>query len=169
MSEVLRARPDAVPAPAGSFSESDKRFYDKLLSETFNSVTRIEERSLNNRLTEGLTIAEIHTLAAIGLGRKVPMSVVVDTLGVTPATVTVAINRLEKKGFVERSRGEQDRRQVLISLTKSGRKAVRVHNHFHRKMVDQALDGLTNDEGVALIKALTNVKNFFDRECESSK
>ena len=42
----------------------DKAIVDTLLSDTFNSILRIEERSLKNRLTEGLSIAELHTIVA---------------------------------------------------------------------------------------------------------
>lgn len=34
----------------------DKAIVDTLLSDTFNSILRIEERSLKNRLTEGLPL-----------------------------------------------------------------------------------------------------------------
>ena len=52
----------------------DKAIVDTLLSDTFNSILRIEERSLKNRLTEGLSIAELHTIVAVGLAAYVPMS-----------------------------------------------------------------------------------------------
>ena len=44
---------------------------DDLLSGTFNSILRIEERSLDNRLTEGLTITEVHTIVAIGCTSRI--------------------------------------------------------------------------------------------------
>ena len=41
-------------------------------------------------------------------------------LYVTPSNITGIIDRLEKKGLVERTRKEGDRRVALITLTKSG-------------------------------------------------
>ena len=49
---------------------------DDLLSGTFNSILRIEEQSLDNRLTHGLTITEVHTIVAIGLHERNPMNVI---------------------------------------------------------------------------------------------
>lgn len=155
-----------VQDDAYTFSSQEKAFLNELMSTTFNSVTRIEEKSLGNRLLKDLTIAEIHTLAAIGLHESVPMKTIGARLGVTLATVNAAVNRLEQKGRVTRMRGEQDRRQVLVSLTSDGRKAVRLHDAFHRKMVERALEGLTQEEEAALVKALVNVKAFFDEEYE---
>ena len=76
----------------------DKAIVDTLLSDTFNSILRIEERSLKNRLTEGLSIAELHTIVAVGLHEINSMKVVASRLDVTMATLTAAMNKLERKG-----------------------------------------------------------------------
>ena len=110
----------------------DKAIVDTLLSDTFNSILRIEERSLKNRLTDGLSIAELHTIVAVGLHEVNSMKVVASRLDVTMATLTAAMNKLERKGFVERSRSEIDRRQVLVQLTSKGRKAFRAHESFQK-------------------------------------
>ena len=115
----------------------DKAIVDTLLSDTFNSILRIEERSLKNRLTYGLSISELHTIVAVGLHEVNSMKVVASRLDVTMATLTAAMNKLERKGFVERSRSEIDRRQVLVQLTSKGRKAFRAHESFHKKMVER--------------------------------
>ena len=142
----------------------DKAVVDTLLSDTFNSILRIEERSLKNRLTEGLSIAELHTIAAVGLHESNTMKVVAERLDVTMATLTAAVNKLERKGFVLRSKSDTDRRQVLVSLTSKGRKAFRAHEAFHRKMVDAALEGLSEQEQDVFVRAVGKVKEFFDRE-----
>lgn len=142
---------------------ANKRALDDMLSNTFNAVLRIEEQSISSRLTQGLTIAELHTLVAIGLHEKNPMKVVAKRLNIRVASLTAAINKLEAKGFVERYRSEKDRRQVLVSLTMRGRKAFRAHERFHKKLVDDVLETLTPDEERVFMKALGAVKSFFDR------
>ena len=135
---------------------------DELLSGTFNSILRIEERSLDNRLTHGLTITEVHTIVAVGLHERNPMNVVAARLGVTLATLTTAVAKLVRKGFIERSRFEDDRRVVLVSLTKKGRQVLRAHNLFHHQMIDEALADLTEEEERVLAEALAKVRAFFD-------
>lgn len=141
---------------------AETRTIDTLLTNTFNSILRIEERSLGNRLTEGLSIAELHTIAAVGLHEVNPMKVVAGRLDVTLATLTAAMNKLERKGFVERMRSEVDRRQVLVRLTSKGRKAYRAHEAFHHKMVDNALSALTPEERDVFVRAVGKVKEYFD-------
>ncbi len=133
-----------------------------LLVETFNSILRIEENVLSNRLTKGLTIAEIHTIHAVGLHDSNPMNVVASRLGVTLATLTASVNKLVTKGYVERVRSESDRRQVLVSLTSAGRAAWRAHDLFHRQMVDAALAGLTSEEESVFVRGIIKIKTFFE-------
>ncbi len=135
---------------------------DELMSSTFNAIQHIEERSLRNKLTEGLTITEIHTIAAVGLYESNAMNVVAGRLGVTLATLTIAVNRLVKKGFIVRARCEDDRRKVLLSLTKSGRAVYRAHSLFHKKMLVEALSGLSAEEEKVFAASLVKVKRFFE-------
>ncbi|MEG2746786.1 MAG: MarR family transcriptional regulator [Gordonibacter sp.] len=137
---------------------------DDLLSSTFNSILRIEERSLDNRLTQGLTITEVHTIVAVGLHECNPMNVVAARLNVTLATFTTAVAKLVDKGFIERTRSADDRRKVLVSLTKKGRQVLRAHNLFHHQMIDEALAGLTEEEEQVFADALAKVKSFFDAQ-----
>ncbi|MGI6535364.1 MAG: MarR family winged helix-turn-helix transcriptional regulator [Eggerthellaceae bacterium] len=142
------------------------RELNDLFSATFDSVLRIEEHALDNRLTAGLTIAELHTIAAVGLYDSKPMKAIAAKLRVTLATVTASVTKLEKKGFVERRRNQEDRRQVLVSLTPKGRKACRAHDMFHEKMVARALSSLTEDETQALMSALKQLVSFFNDEAD---
>ena len=146
----------------GEVTREEKQELDELLSNTFTSIMRLEERSLKNRLTDGLTITEIHTIAAIGLHEEHTMSEVAARLAVTLATLTTTVNKLVSKGFVERERSEQDRRRVMIRLTRPGREVCRAHSLFHRHMIDQALEGLDAEETRVLVSTVTKIKTFFD-------
>nr|WP_267473314.1 MarR family transcriptional regulator [Eggerthella lenta] len=115
-------------------------------------------------MTHGLTITEVHTIVAIGLHERNPMNVIAARLNVTLATLTTAVNKLANKGFVERTRAEDDRRKVLVSLTKKGRQVLRAHNLFHHQMIDEALADLTEEEERVFAGALKKVKGFFDAQ-----
>ena len=143
---------------------ANRQVLNDLLSETFNSILRIEERSLDRGLTAGLTISEVHTIEAVGLHECKPMKAIAARLNITLATLTSAISKLERKGFVERKANEADRRQVLIQLTTKGREAFKAHESFHAKLVEEALATLSREEEFVFLKALTSVKDFFDRE-----
>ncbi len=67
---------------------------------------------------------EILRLLSFSRERSMPMTRLGSLLQVHPTSVTSAVDRLVKQGFVERSRGETDRRVVLATLTAAGAEVV---------------------------------------------
>ena len=103
----------------------------------------------------------MHIIDAVGIQQQKNMSTVARTLGVTVGTLTIAVNNLVKKGYIQRMRSQEDRRVVLISLTVKGEKAYRHHQNFHEKMVLAVLKDLNVEETESLTRALTKLQKFF--------
>lgn len=74
----------------------------------------------------GLTFAryEVLQLLSFSRGSAMPMSRLGSLLQVHPTSVTSAVDRLVAQGYVERVRGEQDKRVVRAVLTAAGAEAV---------------------------------------------
>ena len=102
----------------------------------------------------------MHTIEAIGMYKKKTTTEVAKELQITVGTLTTAINRLVKKGYVERLRSEDDRRVVKLSLTKQGKLLFRVHQYFHRQMIKNVLKDMSPEEEAILLKALKNLHDF---------
>ena len=66
--------------------------------------------------------------------------------GVTTGTLTVGVDRLEKKGLLVRKPHEKDRRAYLIELTPEGEKYFKLHHRFHLKMTEELVADLTQAE-----------------------
>ena len=132
---------------------------DYLVS-VFNDILTIEESELKKSQFNDLSITEMRTIEAIGMYKKKTSSEVAKELSITVGTLTVAINNLVKKGYVERLRSEDDRRVVKLGLTKKGKLLFRVHQHFHREMVKNILKGMEQEEEQALLRALKNLHDF---------
>ncbi|KPG69898.1 MULTISPECIES: MarR family winged helix-turn-helix transcriptional regulator [unclassified Enterococcus] len=132
---------------------------DYLVS-VFNDILVIEESELKKSEFNDLSITEMHTIEAIGMYKKKTTTEVAKELSITVGTLTIAINRLVKKEYVERIRSEDDRRVVKLALTKKGKLLFRVHQHFHREMVKGVLSQMDAEEEKALLKALKNLHSF---------
>ena len=74
----------------------------------------------------GLTFAryEVLRLLSFSRGAAMPMSRLGSLLQVHPTSVTSAVDRLVAQGYVERVRGDADKRVVRAVLTDAGREAV---------------------------------------------
>ncbi|MFW2488502.1 MarR family winged helix-turn-helix transcriptional regulator [Clostridium chromiireducens] len=134
---------------------------NELLVQLFNDVLQIEEQTLKSGVLSDISITEIHTIEVIGMYNERTMSEIAQKLKITVGTLTTAINRLIKKGYVERERIEEDRRVVLVKLTKRGKLAFRLHQRFHREMINNAIEGLSLDEEEILISSLNKINDFF--------
>ncbi|MGK0551384.1 fatty acid biosynthesis transcriptional regulator FabT [Enterococcus faecalis] len=132
---------------------------DYLVS-VFNDILTIEESELKKSQFKDLSITEMHTIEAIGMYKKKTSSEVAKELSITVGTLTVAINNLVKKDYVQRLRSEDDRRVVKLGLTKKGKLLYRVHQHFHHEMVKNILNGMEQEEKAALLRALKNLHDF---------
>lgn len=121
----------------------------------------IEGKAIITEEFRDITNNDMHVIEAIGIHEKKNMSTVAKELSVTIGTLTIAINSLVKKGYVNRKRSEEDRRVVYISLTPKGEKAYKHHEEFHKQMVLATIDGLSEEEAKVLVKALSNLSQFF--------
>lgn len=143
---------------------SENRVYDtfnEVLVKLFNDIMHIEEKAIITEEFKDISNNDMHIIEAIGITEPKNMSQVAKVLSVTVGTLTIAINNLVKKGYVDRERSEKDRRVVYISLSDKGRKAYEHHAKFHREMIHATINGLSTEEANVLVKALENLVGFF--------
>ena len=134
---------------------------NEVLVKLFRDITTIEEQAVKTGEFRELTVNDMHVIEAIDVREPRNMTSVARSLKVTTGTLTISVNGLVKKGYVERTRSEEDRRVVLVSLTEKGRKAHAQHERFHQRMIQAVVEGLDEEEQVILEKALTSVNRFF--------
>ena len=144
-------------------SMAQERVLNDLLVDTFNIILKVEQEALHIYKVDDLSVAEVHTIDAMGDGPGRSMSEIAARLGVTVATVTVAVNRLVTKGYVKRESSPEDRRVVLACLTDKGRQVFELHRKFHGDMVRYATRDLSEDERDVLARGLGKIKEFFER------
>ena len=134
---------------------------NEILVKLFRNINAIEERAVRSGEYKDITTNDMHVIEAIGIDEAKNMSTVAKALAVTTGTLTISVNSLVKKGFVDRVRSEADRRVVLVSLTTKGKKAFRQHQKFHEDMINAAVAQLNEEEKVILQKALMDLNLFF--------
>lgn len=132
------------------------------LVKIYSNILRIEESELRKSQFNNLTIQEMHAINAISMYEHKTASQVAKELHLTPGTLTSTIDRLVKKGYVERLRSKDDRRVVRLGLTKKGRVEYRAHAAFHEKLVKQFLQGFNDEEVGVILQALRNLESFMD-------
>ncbi|MCD3396167.1 MarR family winged helix-turn-helix transcriptional regulator [Streptococcus equi] len=135
---------------------------NQYLVDIFNRILVIEEMSLKTSQFNDVSLKEMHTIEIIGKYQQVTPSDIARELMVTLGTVTTSLNKLELKGYIERTRSSVDRRVVYLSLTKKGRLLNRLHAKFHKNMVGHVVADMNEDEMQALLRGLGNLHQFLE-------
>lgn len=134
---------------------------NEVLVHLFNHTMKIEEKSLIREEFKDISMNDMHIIDAIGVDAPKNMSSIARIVGVTVGTLTIAMNNLVKKGYVTRTRSEEDRRVVLVSLDEKGRKAYRRHEQFHLEMIKAMRQGLDEEQCAVLMQAMRNLREYF--------
>lgn len=86
-----------------------------------------------------------------------PVNAIGSLVRLTSGSITTAVDRLERKGLVERRNDPEDRRARVVHLTPAGRKLISCAFADHEAAMDKATSGLTPQErgqAAALLKKL---------------
>ena len=89
-------------------------------------------------------------------------------MGVTPATMSLAVDRLEHKGYVARARDAVDRRRVHVRLTSAGVRIREASSVLDPERVETLLARLTDVEREAAIRGLALLATAAHRPASAS-
>lgn len=109
------------PERRRAVSASTRNDVDAVVQGLRRIVKALETYSRDVELSFGLTgpqLWAVKTLARLG---SLPVSRLALELAVHQASASILVSRLEHRGLVRRTRSEEDRRVVLLSLTPRGR------------------------------------------------
>ena len=132
-----------------------------MLVNLFNHVMAVESEAVITEEYKDITNNDMHIIEAVGIGEPKNMSEIAKSLSVTVGTLTTNMNGLEKKGYIVRTRSNEDKRVVFTTLTERGKKAFYHHRDFHKEMIKAAVAGLEDDEKRLLYKCLIKLDDFF--------
>ena len=132
------------------------------LYHAYYGIQRIEEEELKKSRFNDLTPKELHAVDAITMYEHPTTSQVAEKLHLSRATMTVTVDRLVRKGYVERIRGKQDRRIVHLKLTMRGRVVCLEYNSYHNRIVKSFLQNLYDYEFQTIYHAFKNLDEFLN-------
>ncbi len=113
-------------------------------AETFNRIINkfisIEKKPRDFDTGDLLYPSEIHNIEIIGRNPGINVTNLAKTLGVTKGAVSQIVNKLERKNLVEKSRDNNNEKEVILKLQKKGEIAFKGHESFHAKFYSEIMD-----------------------------
>lgn len=106
--------------------------------------------------------AEIHTIQAIGDNQGITVTSLAGILGVTKATVSERVNKLSRRGLVNKARGVDNAKEVLLLLSEDGRLDYTGHVRYHDRLYELFCAHLEENPKKAIKKLSGSFREFLD-------
>jgi DNA-binding MarR family transcriptional regulator len=98
---------------------------DRLIGDFRKTIVAMKCAMSDRLVRLGISMAQLNILYTLHRSGEMPMSRLAETLNVSLSNATGLVDRMEERGFVERTRVPEDRRIVQVRITADG---VRVLN-----------------------------------------
>jgi len=99
-----------------------------------------------------LTPGQVFLLHLIKKEERCTVSQLAEKMEVKPSAITVMLDRLENRHYIERFRDQQDRRVVIVQLTKTGADVLQKIWNLRKRVVGYCLQQLDEEEVTTFIQ-----------------
>lgn len=116
------------------------RKIEETLDDFYNIYYKVEKVNVDNTI-RCMTANEMKIIDSIG-NKKTTVKVLADRMDVKVCTISLALDKLEKKQFIAKVKDEVDKRIVYIKLTKKGQLALKYHGNFNTTLFKQITENI---------------------------
>jgi DNA-binding MarR family transcriptional regulator len=143
---------------------------DKFISE-FNELIIFFVRLFNimdkkEKASHPATIFQCYTLRHLKDSKGMTMKQLSNIMGLATSTMTRNIDKMVKKDYLERVRGELDRREVLIRVTQKGRELSKKIKEAERYFSTKLVEEIPEDEWDNVLSSLNILLKAFQKRRE---
>jgi DNA-binding MarR family transcriptional regulator len=148
INDVPNNEPDTALAPRPSVAKAPKRrpLADDVLAELTSWQSRLRMAAFRGWAHGDLSIVHLSVLAALEFHGPLSMTNLAEAMGVSVASATGIVTRMEKRGVVRRRHDQADRRVVVVEITTAGTKVSSDMEKNRNERLRTVLDGLTDEE-----------------------
>ena len=139
----------------------------ELLEEMTAWSPRDRHGAFKNWHRHALSLVHLNVLTTLEAEGPLPMSRLADAMDVSDASATGIVDRMEKRGLVERRHGTDDRRVVVVHPTEAGAQVFLDMAAQRRTMLARVLGELTQEEMGALLVGMRAIHTARRRLLES--
>lgn len=130
-----------------------------------NKYNKTEKKPKYYGTKDLLYRSEVHTIEAIGKNSKINVTDLAAYLGVTKGAVSQMIDKLMKKGMVNKEMLSDTENEVSLELTRQGTLVYKGHEEYHKEHyaeISKRLEHLSQDEIGNFIDILDVIENMLD-------
>lgn len=123
-------------------------------------ATELYGRTLASQV--GLTAVQLRVLQIVAESGHATPTAISSRMGVTQATISALIKKLESKGLLERRRSETDRRQTNVIISARGKQIVETAPDALQQQYVQEFEALPDWEQAMVVSVLERVAEMLN-------
>ena len=125
------------------------------LGERYLAVHHRMFRAMNDEMSLcGLSLARTKVLMHLKEQGPTRQSVLANTFGLSPHSITDMVDGLERVGLVERRPDATDRRAKLVAITKAGQNCLGLANATRERLLKQIFGALSEEDRATFVRLL---------------
>ena len=133
--------------------------YEFVAEEFLNKIYKLRQEK-QGLFTEGLRGETVALILLEKMGGGVSPCEISDKMAVSSARVAVILDGLEKKGFITRRIDSEDRRRIIVDLTKDGLKQARKNFQNAKNAYIDMLQFLGEQDAEAFVRIMGRLIEF---------
>jgi DNA-binding MarR family transcriptional regulator len=115
--------------------------------------------AMSERLVRlGISMAQLNIMYTLQRNGEMTMSRLADVLGVSLSSATGLVDRIEERGYIERTRVPEDRRVVLVHVTEAGTRMLQENDALSDELMRDVLARLDPAELPVIAHAVGEVR-----------
>jgi nitronate monooxygenase len=115
---------------------------DRLIVDFRKSIVAMKCAMSDRLVRLGISMAQLNILYTLHRNGELPMSRLADALNVSLSNATGLVDRMEERGFIERTRVPEDRRIVQVRITDAGVRVLEANDALTDELLRSVLADL---------------------------
>lgn len=138
--------------------------YGPIIADFRAAMNQVKCASSERLVRKGISMAQLHILYTLQRSGEMPMSRLADVLQVSLSNATGLIDRVEERGFVERTRVPEDRRIVMIRVTDAGRRMLEEVDAISSELLRSVFGRIGRSQVAAVGRAIAALRRGLEEE-----
>ena len=159
---MVRSNRPGVKATATVASPQDD--YSPIIADFRAAMNQVKCASSERLVRMGISMAQLHILYTLQRSGEMPMSRLAEVLQVSLSNATGLIDRIEERGFVERTRVPEDRRIVMIRVTDTGRRMLEEVDAIGSDLLRSVFARIGRSQVAAVGRAIAELRRGLEEE-----
>lgn len=118
------------------------------------NIRELKEKEIENMELQDFSFSYFRYIEAVNMLEKPTFVELTMKMGLSKPTVTIMVNKLIDKGFIQKTKSPEDGRIYYLSLTAKGKEIIDSYNDIYKKYTEQIADRFNKKEMDILISLL---------------